>query len=84
MRKLLIALAALAMMSFANCSCASYTTETLDKAGYSNIETNGWSVMGCSDEDTFATKFTADNPAGKRVNGVVCCGWFAKGCTIRF
>jgi hypothetical protein len=56
---------------------------TLDAAGYSNIELTGYKWYGCGQDDSYHTAFSATNPAGKRVSGVVCCGMM-KGCTIRF
>lgn len=55
---------------------------TLHSAGYTDVQTDGWG-FGCGKDDTFATAFTATNPAGERVSGVVCSGWL-KGGTIRF
>ena len=67
----------------AGCTASDRTAETLAKAGYTEIKTGGYAVMACSDSDTFHTKFTAKNPAGVKVSGVVCCGWI-KDCTVRF
>lgn len=45
---------------------------TLRSMGYTNIQTNGYSMFGCGKDDTFSTKFTAQNPInGKHVSGVV-------------
>ena len=65
------------------CSAPDASREALVKAGYTDIETGGWTPMACSDSDTFTTTFRAKNPAGGQVEGVVCCGWM-KRCTIRF
>ena len=40
-------------------------------------------LFGCSEDDTFSTKFSATNAKGERVGGAVCSGWL-KGSTIRF
>jgi hypothetical protein len=59
------------------------TRTTLDAAGYTDITTGDYAWFECGRDDTYATRFTARNPAGKRVSGTVCCG-LMKGCTIRF
>lgn len=57
---------------------------TLESSGYSEIKLNGWAgIWSCGEGDTYADEFSATNPSGKRVTGVVCCGLF-KGCTVRF
>jgi len=56
---------------------------TLDDAGYSDIEITGWEFWGCGEDDDYSTGFIATNPKGKRIEGIVCCGWGGKGCTIR-
>ncbi len=79
MNKILIALLA---VTLAGCSSSKDANKALNAAGYKNIETHGYSVFGCSEDDTFKTKFTATGPTGVPVEGVVCSGWF-KGSTIR-
>lgn len=56
---------------------------TLRMHGFTDIRTTGYSVFVCSDDDTIATGFRAKNPAGQVVEGTVCCGLLAKGCTVR-
>ena len=65
------------------CSSPDAATETLQKSGYTDIVTDGWTPFACSEDDTFTTAFTATNPAGQKVEGVVCCG-LLKSCTVRF
>ena len=65
------------------CTDEDASRRTLDDAGYSNIKITGWEMWGCGDDDTYTTGYTATNPKGKRVSGVVCCGSWGKGCTIR-
>lgn len=65
------------------CTNKDRSRETLEKAGYTDINLGGYDAFSCSDSDTYATKFTARNPNGMRVSGVVCCG-LTKSCTIRF
>jgi hypothetical protein len=79
--RMLCAMAALVAM--AGCTTEGPSRKALESAGFSKIELKGWSAFACSEDDTFRTKFEATNPAGARVAGVVCCGWW-KNCTIRF
>lgn len=65
------------------CTSSDSATTTLTKAGYTNIQTGGWDVLGCSDDDFTATSFTATNQLNQTVTGTVCCGIFKK-CTIRY
>ena len=65
------------------CTNEPSTTETLRKAGYTEIKTGGWDPLACSDGDFFATRFRATNPTGTNADGTVCCGFLLKGCTIR-
>ena len=61
--------------------------ETLESAGYEDIELGTPHRYQCGKSDEFSNSFTATNPRGKRVEGIVCCGWSAgcvgKACTIR-
>ncbi|MEB3755108.1 hypothetical protein [Acinetobacter sp. MD2(2019)] len=57
--------------------------KALQANGFTNIQTHGRAFFSCSEDDTFATKFTAKNSAGKTVTGAVCSGWL-KGATIRY
>lgn len=84
MKRILPFTALLAACMLVGCTDESSTRRTLEDAGYSNISTTGYSWWSCGDDDTFATGFSAKNPAGKQVSGTVCCGWLTKGCTIRF
>ncbi len=59
------------------------TQQTLTKMGFSHVEAGGYAFFSCGDDYTYATKFTAVNPAGIQVDGVVCCGWL-KGCSAKF
>ena len=76
-------LAVLLLPLLLSCTREDASRQTLESAGYSDIEMTGWSPLSCSDSDTFSTGFTAKNPKGDTVSGVVCCGWL-KNCTIRF
>lgn len=74
----------IALLLLGACSAPDWTHETLEKSGFSDVDTaNGWAPFRCSKDDSFSTHFTATNPVGQRVSGVVCCGIF-KSCTVRF
>ncbi len=79
MKRALMVLAALMV----SCTSEDGTRETLEKSGFSDIEVGGYAPFACAKGDAFQTKFTAKNPLGRRVEGVVCCGWL-KDCTVRF
>lgn len=67
----------------AACTAPDASRRALEDAGYEDIKTTGYSgPFRCDEKDKFATGFEATNSKGKRVHGVVCCG-FVKGCTIR-
>lgn len=51
--------------------------------GLTDVEPGGHAWFACSDDDSFATKFTAKNDKGETVSGAVCSG-FMKGATVRF
>lgn len=72
-------------LSFAlGCTASDHEVERiLTPMGYTEIRTHGHAFFACSEEDLFATKFTAKAPNGDRVKGAVCCGAF-KNCTVRW
>lgn len=74
----------LASLLLTSCGNDSDTIRTLRSAGYTDIRSTGWEPFSCGQDDTWSTGFSAVNPVGKRVTGVVCCGLVFKGCTIRF
>lgn len=76
------AIAAAALLLIA-CDDPDGARRALKAAGMTDIRTEGYAWLGCGKDDTFKTRFTATNPRGERVSGVVCTGWF-KGGTIRF
>ena len=65
------------------CSDPSGAQRALDDLGLKNIQTTGYRWFGCDKNDLYHTGFTAVNPNGKQVSGVVCSGIF-KGNTVRF
>lgn len=77
-------LALLALLTAGCFTNESDTIRTLEASGYTDIQTTGYVPWTCGRDDTFHTGFAATNPAGRRVAGVVCCGAWGKGCTVRF
>lgn len=67
----------------AGCTAPDKTVSLLESSGYTNIETTGYRVFGCSEDDFFHTGFVAKGSNGRKVTGVVCSG-LLKGSTIRF
>ena len=80
MKRIFMMVAVIAVL--AGCSSKTDAEKALTSAGYTDIVTDGYSMFGCSDDDSFKTKFTANGPTGVKTTGVVCSGWF-KGATIR-
>jgi len=68
---------------FIGCSSSNDAIKALKANGFNEIETHGRAFFSCSEDDTFATKFTAKNKDGQMVKGAVCSGWL-KGATIRY
>ena len=67
------------------CSDNEGAKRLLEKQGYTNVQTDGYAWLACSQkEDNIATKFTAVNPSGYTVSGAVCRGLWGKNSTIRF
>ncbi|MFW2037767.1 hypothetical protein ACG92Y_04455 [Acinetobacter ursingii] len=71
------------ILCFKGCSSSNDATKALKANGFTDIQTHGRAFFACSEDDTFATKFTAKNTEGKSVTGAVCSGWL-KGATIRY
>jgi hypothetical protein len=65
------------------CTQTEWARDTLEEAGFTEIDVGGWRPWSCGDGETFATAFAATNAAGDRVEGVVCCASRAS-CTVRF
>ncbi len=80
--KTLIALI-LCSVLLSSCSGASTSEVLLEEQGYSNVEITGYNPFACSQDDFYRYNFTATNPNGKQVKGVVCSAPL-KGSTIRF
>lgn len=79
-----VAIATLFCALSLSCTDEGKTRETLEMHGFTNIQTTGYSPFTCGDKESFATGFRATNPAGRVVQGTVCCGLWGKGCTVRF
>ena len=84
MKKNVIVLLLGLILLLSACTSSKDATRALDNAGYTHIKTGGYSWFVCSESDFYHTKFTAINPIGKTVSGVVCSGLFFKSATIRF
>lgn len=81
--KQVIALVAIGcIFALVGCDDPSTARRVLTDAGFTEIHTHGYAWWSCHD-DTFATKFTARNPAGTVVSGAVCSNWVF-GAHIRF
>jgi hypothetical protein len=73
-----------ALLTLTACDNPSDADRALRSAGYEPIKTGGYAFFACGKDDTLATKFTAKNPRGDVVTGVVCSGLMFKNSTIRF
>lgn len=90
MRTTLLIGSLLAACLIVGCTDDNEAQRALTDQGFSDITitdrgTVFASVYGCSDSDGAWYSTTANNPAGKRVNMIVCCGGALqfKGCTLR-
>lgn len=79
----LTGLLVMCFVGFTGCTDDDASREALHKAGFTDVETTGYEVFACSEDDAFHTGFRAKNPQGQIVTGTVCCGWM-KSCTIRW
>mgnify|MGYP001567350067 FL=1 len=67
-----------------SCTAPEDALRALRASGYRDVQlSTDYPWFACGKDDDYATAFTATNPVGERVTGVVCCGWL-KNCTIRF
>ncbi len=71
------------LLALSACDDPATAKRAAEDMGLTNVETRGWAMFGCGKDDDFCTKFTATNPNGRRVSGVVGSGWL-KGATVRF
>lgn len=82
MKKIPVVCAVIAILVSSGCTRVGLAERVLAEQGYTEIEAGGYGFFSCSEDDVFKTNFKATSPAGKRVSGTVCSGWF-KGATIR-
>lgn len=84
---IVLAIAAIVIFSIAECSGACDDPDRSEQAlraqGFKDITFGKHGTFECGEGDNSALTFTATNPVGNRVSGVVCCG-FTKACTVRF
>lgn len=66
------------------CTDSGKASRTLENAGFSDIELTGYRGWSCGEGDDTCTGFRARGPSGRIVTGAVGCGYWGKGCTIRF
>lgn len=66
------------------CTNKEDANRALNAQGFTNIEILGYDFFGCSKDDFYHTKFSADNISGIRVTGTVCSGFMFKNATIRY
>lgn len=70
-------------LTLSGCTQPDRSFFTLQDQGYTEIKIGGYAWFMCSEDDNFATRFTAVSPSGTKVSGAVCSAFF-KGATIRF
>lgn len=75
-------LAIAALVILAACSDADTAKRAVEAQGFTDVVITGYTMWGCSEDDTFRTGFYATGVNGVRVEGVVCSGWL-KGATVR-
>ena len=67
----------------AGCTSEPDARRALESEGFTDIEITGYRWFGCGRDDQYQTGFSAINPRGKRIEGVVCSGWL-KSAAIRY
>lgn len=77
-----ILIAAILCFALHACTDDNRAKRILEEQGYTNVAITGYSLFACSEDDIYATGFTATSPNGHAVKGTVCCGAL-KNCTIR-
>lgn len=58
--------------------------EAVESASMTQVTTGSLKLFACSQDDKWGREFRALNAQGRPVTGVVCCGVWFKGCTVRF
>lgn len=82
MRYLFLLIAATVFLG--GCTNQEATERTLSALGFTDINTHGWALLSCGEDDFYSTKFTATSAQGQFVDGAVCCGLLFKNCMVRF
>lgn len=57
---------------------------SLEKQGFTHVQVGEWDMFECAADDTISRTFSATNSNGDRVRGTICCGFWFKGCTVRW
>jgi len=78
-----IAILLLALLVIVGCIDGEGATRVLESNGYTSVEIKGRGFWGCGQGDIYITKFKAQSPNNKAVEGTVCKG-LIKSSTIRF
>lgn len=82
---LLVTIVVLSALFSGGCTDEETSYRVLADEGYTDIQLDGYSFFGCSEDDTYRTNFTATRETHngiREVSGVVCCGLW-KACTVR-
>lgn len=58
--------------------------QSLEKQGFTRVQVGDWDPFECGGGDTISRAFSATNSKGDRVRGTICCGFWFKGCTVRW
>lgn len=74
----------LALPLLTACTDDAKAREVLQRQGFTDVRPTGYVWFACSEDDGLHTGFRAKNAQGQEVEGVVCCGLFAKACTVRW
>lgn len=57
---------------------------SLEQQGFTDVVVGDWDLFECAADDTISREFRAKNTRGQIVHGTICCGYFIKGCTVRW
>ena len=80
MKRLLL----IAAFALSACTNTEDARKALESEGFTDVQNDGYGWFRCSQDDFYHTKFTALNPQGREVSGVVCSGLIFKSATIRW
>jgi len=83
MKKVLIALSFLVLVSCTSTNDFNKGKEQLEQQGYTDVEYTGHQWFCCDEKDTYSTGFRCKNSKGLIVEGCFC-STVLKGVTIRF